>query len=65
VVIFPRIHSTYRVLGLVHLVTGSVLGSRSSGTDRCVVVLGDVLVGFLGGTGGHLVGLVTDVCGGD
>lgn len=53
--------ATYGVLALVNLVTSSVLCGLSTGAEACVRVLCDVLVGFLGGTGGHLVGLVTDV----
>lgn len=52
---------TYRVLGLVNLVTGGILGSRGSGSEGCVRVLGDVLVGLLRSTRCHLAGLVTDV----
>lgn len=37
------------VRSLVHLVTNSVLGGRSTGSDRCVGVLGDALVGLLAG----------------
>lgn len=41
------------MLGLVHLVADGVLGCGSSAGDRSVVVLGNLLVGFLGcgGTG--------------
>lgn len=53
-----------RALGLIHLVTGSVLGSRGSGAEGCVVVLCNVLVGFLGGAGGVLLGSLRDVVGG-
>jgi len=58
-----KVCSAYRALGLVHLVAGSILGSRGSGTDGCVVVLCNVLVGFLGGAGGVLLGSLRDVCG--
>ena len=56
--------ATYRVGGLVNLVGGSILSSRGTVTEALVVVLGNVLVGLLGSTGGHLAGLVTDVVGG-
>lgn len=58
-----KVRSAYRALGLIHLVTGSVLGSRGSGAEGCVVVLCNVLVGFLGGAGGVLLGSLRDVCG--
>lgn len=53
--------SAYRVLALIHLVTNSVLGGLSTGSDGGVGVFGDILVGLLGSTRGELVHLVTDV----
>ena len=52
---------TYGAGSLVNLVAGSILGSRGSGSERRIRVLGDVLVGFLGGARCQLVGLVSDV----
>lgn len=39
--------STYRVGSLIHLVTGSVLGSSGTSGQAGVGVLGDLLVGLL------------------
>jgi hypothetical protein len=46
--------SSYRVLALIQLVANSVLGSSGTGREVDVGVLGDVLVGLLGGTRGSL-----------
>ena len=50
-------------LVLVDLVTESILGRGGAGGQVDVGVLGDLLVGLLGRTGGGLVDLVTDKVG--
>jgi hypothetical protein len=52
-----------RVLALVQLVTNGVLSSGGAGGQVDVGVLGDLLVGLLGGGSGGLVDLVADVVG--
>lgn len=54
---------TYGVLGLAQLVANGILAGGGTGTNISVGVLGDVLVGLLGGSVGELAGLVTDVVG--
>ena len=54
---------TYRVLGLVDLVTESVLGGGGTGGNVDVGVFGNVLVGLLGSARGGLLDLVTNVVG--
>ena len=49
------------VLVFVNLVTDGILGSFSTGTERSVGVLGNFLVGFLGGGGGGFLDGVRDV----
>ena len=44
-------------LGLVHLVLDGVLACTETCAEGSVRVLGDLLVGLLGGTRGHLVDL--------
>jgi hypothetical protein len=52
------------VAGLVHLVPNGILGSGGTAAEACVVILGNLLVGFLaGGSTGALDGL-RDVVGG-
>ena len=49
---------TYAVLGLVDLVSHSVLGGGGTGVESGVAILGNVLVGLLGsGVGGTLDGV--------
>lgn len=49
---------------LVHLIANSVLGGSSTGSQACVRVLGDVLVGLLGNSSsGTLNGLRDVLCG--
>ena len=55
---------TYGILRLVELVTESVLAGGGTGAHVDVAVLGDTLVGLLGGGVGHLAGLVSDELGG-
>ncbi len=56
--------SAHVVAALVHLVTHGILGGGGAATDRCVVVLGNLLVGFFaGGCTRALYGL-RDVVGG-
>lgn len=46
------------VLGLIHLVSNGILGSRGTRSEGRVSVLGDLLVGLLRGSGtGALDGL--------
>ena len=52
------------VLLLVELVTDSILGSRGTSAERGVAVLGDLLVGLLGGGGKSTLDGVSDVVGG-
>lgn len=49
---------------LVDLVADGITGSLSSGGERSVAVLGDVLVGFLGGSGTGTLDGLRDVVGG-
>lgn len=49
------------VLVLVELVTDGILCGFSTGTDGSVGVLGNFLVGFLGGGGGGFLDGVRDV----
>lgn len=51
------------VLLLLGLVANSVLGSRGTGAEAGIRVLGDLLVGLLGGTRGGLLSLLSDVVG--
>ena len=52
------------VLLLVHLVTDGVLGSGGAGADGGVAVLGNLLVGLLGGGGESALNGLRDVVGG-
>ena len=51
------------VTRLLSLVTQGILGSGGTSADGGVAVLGDVLVGLLGSTGGGLLDLLTDEVG--
>lgn len=54
---------SYGVAGLRHLVADSILGRGGTGAEILVGVLGDLLVGLLGSTAGHLAGLVSNIVG--
>lgn len=54
----------YLVPVLVDLVAQCVLGGAGAGAERSVGVLGDLLVGLLGGAGDGLVDLVRGKVGG-
>lgn len=49
------------VLGLVKLVANGILSSGGTGTERGIVILGDILVGFLGSTRSTLLDGLGDV----
>lgn len=54
----------YVVAGLVHLVSNSILGRGGTAAEGCVVVLGDLLVGLLAGSGRGALDGLRDVVGG-
>ena len=49
---------------LVELVADGITSSLGAGADACVVILGDVLVGLLGSSGGGSLNGLGDVVGG-
>lgn len=51
------------VLGLVHLVSNGVLGGGCAGAQASITVLGDLLVGLLGGGGSGTLDGLGDVVG--
>lgn len=55
---------SYVVAGLIELVSDGILGRGGTAGERCVVVLGDLLVGLLAGGGTGALDCLSDVvCG--